>query len=148
MNKILFLICLSLLPFSMCRGKATITINGKVVEKVPYTIEANGILLKVTFDDETSVMTRMDETIVRFDESTDIKGISLPEFYRIKGEVGEQLHIDGLNHGDELILYSANGNQILSARANGSSINLNLCGYSSGLYIARIKNKAIKFIKK
>lgn len=130
-----------------CFAKTTITINNNVVEKAPYKIEAEGIYLRITFDDNSSIMSRMDDTIVKFEDPAGIKRICLPEYFILKSEVGNQVRIDGIKSGDTIILYSANGVMLSSCRSAGSSLTLDLSGYANGIYVLKVNNKSIKFTK-
>ena len=146
-KKFIILTWLSLFSLSLCSAKTKITINNNEIEKIPYKIEAVGIYLKVTFDDNSSIMSRMDDTIVRIDDPSGIKSVGIPEYYSYKNEVGDIVKIDGLKNGDNILLYSGKGVMLSSSRSDGNSLTLDMSKYASGIYVLKINNKSIKFIK-
>jgi hypothetical protein len=146
-RRIIILTWLCFFSLSICLAKTTITINNEELEKTPYKIEAIGINLRVIFDDNTSIISRMDDTIIRFDDPSGIKTIEIPEYYNFKKKLGSVVQIDGFNDGDFIHLYSGNGVLLFSTRSEGTSLTLDISGYTNGIYVLKINNKSIKFTK-
>ncbi len=146
-RRFIILTWLSIFSLSLCFAKTTITINNNEVEKAPYKIEAVGIYLRITFDDNSSIMSRMDDTIIRFNNSAGIERICMPDYFILKSEVGNQMKIEGLKSGDNILLYSGKGVLLSSSRSVGSSVIFDMSGYANGIYVLKINNKSIKFTK-
>ena len=92
-RRIIILTWLCFFSLSICLAKTTITINNEELEKTPYKIEAIGINLRVIFDDNTSIISRMDDTIIRFDDPSGIKTIEIPFIYILGMVFCSSLHV-------------------------------------------------------
>lgn len=147
--KIIFIIAtLCFLQQYECWSKSTLVINNKEVEKASYRIEAVGTYLKFTFEDATFVLGKMNDTLIFFDDETGVDSVVMPCFYNVKEEIHGILKIEGVPIGERITIYSANGNQQYSAFCHESSVSIDIGNFPKGVYIIRVNEQSIKFIKK
>lgn len=122
----------------------TLTINGEKVEKVVSRLTFDGDNVVLLLDD-TEVSYPMNDVEIAFSTTTSINGIST---FRINGLVDDVLNISGLTKDTVIAIYDTTGKKLVSAKADGDAMHVALRGFSSGVYIMKVGNSVVKFIKR
>ena len=150
-RKLLFAILLLSVTVQV-QSERLLKINGEVVEKVPVTItldymeEGNVI---VAFTDGTKVSCNMNRLEILPNEATAIRKFEDAQkgFFVIKGTVGDELRVEGVESGADVMIYSASGALLMKGKTNSSLYVTNVSRLQRGVYLLQIGKQAVKFIK-
>lgn len=143
---------LALLSVVMClpalvHAEGVLKVNGEAIDKALVRITASERNIVVTFDDGSQAAYPMNSSVVDFTGGAGIAALSKSQFYVARTVVPDQLQVEGLEAGDRLAVYSANGQLVSKATAEGTSHVVNVAGMAHGVYILRVNNTSVKFIK-
>ena len=64
-----------------------------------------------------------------------------------KSVVADQLQVEGVQAGDVLTVYNANGQLMRKVAAESTSQAIDVAGMAHGIYILKVNNTSVKFIK-
>ena len=132
---------------ALLHAEGVLKINGTPVEKTLVRIQASENNILVLFDDNTVAMYPMNSAVIDFTEGTGIATLNKTQFFVSKTVVSDQLHVEGLETGNILAIYNASGQLVSKAKAEAASHIFNVSGLAHGVYILRVNNNSIKFIK-
>lgn len=120
----------------------TLVINGEKVEKVVARITFEGDNAVLTFSDQSVLTTDMENVVLSFTPE-DLTAIGT-----IKNAVNKEFSIEGLEPGTEIIIYNADGKQVLTARASEDFTTLKMSSLKKGVYLMKAGKQVVKFIKR
>jgi len=120
-----------------------LTINGETVEKTVTRITFDGDNVVLHFGDETSSHD-MESVLLQFKKTDDIANIQTGF---VTGLVGDMLFVEGIESGAHLEVYSIQGMLCTEVVAAGNSAEIDMSGFNAGVYILRVGNQVVKFVK-
>lgn len=141
--KLFTMACLLTVAFSaQAKNVQTLIINGKKVEKV---------VARITFEGDNAVLTFSDQTVQTADMGS-VKLSFTPEdltaIGTVRNAVNKTFSIEGLEPGTEIIIYNADGKQVLTARASEALTILKMTSLKKGVYLMKAGKQVVKFIKR
>lgn len=148
MKKTFFTLCLMALLGGTTHAQEitqTITINGETVEQTAVQLAFSGDNVTLTYADRTTQTADMATVSITFNTSTGIGAISAFEY---RGLVDGQMNISGLNAGTQVCVYDNAGRQLFSQQATGSSMQMDATTLAPGVYVLRVGQQTVKFLKK
>ena len=119
----------------------SVVINGDSVEQTVTRMTFDGDNVVLTFDDNTTTTADMGTVSITFTTAT---GISPLSGYVLKAPVDGMLDRSNLPHGQEVMIYDANGKQLL--RTNRHQIDVK--SMKAGVYLLKTGSQIVKFIKR
>lgn len=122
----------------------TLTVNGQKVEKVVSQITFSGDNVVLHFDG-TEETYPMDDVQIDFTSGAGIGNIST---FKLNTFVDGQLNIAGLEAGTQVAVYDVSGKKLAHAQAEGESTLVNVDNLNSGVYILKVGNQIVKFVKR
>ena len=149
MKKIVMTVCLlcSMALGAWADATQTITVNGKTVTgKTVRSISFEGENAIVLYSDNSSETSPIEQVKISFAYST--TGIKNVSVFNFSGIVDGQLHLSGLKAGALIhVLDTAGRVQARAKAAEGETV-LDVNNLNSGVYMVRVGNQVIKFMKK
>ena len=141
--KLIAMACLLTFVMSAQAGNVqTLTINGEKVEK---------LVARITFEGDEAVLTFSDQTVQKADMES-VKLSFAPEdltaIGTIKNAVNKTFSIEGLEPGTEIIIYNADGKQVMKAHASEDSTILKTTSLKKGIYLMKAGRQVVKFVKR
>lgn len=148
MRKPLLILSL-LLGFSASFAETTLLLNGQAAEAVPSRAILNGDgSISLYFSDGTTASYDMNRvSVVDGEVELGLENILQKEIYAIKGLVGDQLLVEGLQGGERILLFAPDGRLLLSQVAEGPQSSLDLKATPAGCYLLRVNSQIFKFNK-
>lgn len=147
MKKTLLSLCLlALLSGSAWAQDVTqaITINGEPVEKTAVQLAFSGDNVTLTYSDQSTQTADMGVVSITFSTSTGIGSLTAFEY---KGLVDGWMSLGGLAAGTQVAIYDAAGHQLFAGKATGTEMQVDAASLQSGVYVLRVGNQAVKFLK-
>lgn len=124
----------------------TITINGETVEQIATKLTINGDKVIITYaSGDTSGEVDMESVVIKFSESTGIDAIGT---YQFNGIVDGVLNVGNITDGTPIVVYSTSGSVVASVKSAGSSVQIDINGQPSGIYLLKAGNQVVKFMKR
>lgn len=144
MRKLFFslatLLLLSAAPSQADTGQ-NVVINGETVTQAVTRMTFDGDNVVLTFDDNTTTTTDMGAVTITFTTTT---GFSPLSGYVLKAPVDGELILSNLPKGQEVIIFDANGKQLL--RTNRHQISVK--SMKAGIYLLKTESQIVKFVKR
>lgn len=151
-RKVLFVLILLLSLAVQAQSDRLLIINGEVIEKDPVTIaldyqEPGNVI--VEFTDGTKVSCNMNRLEFFPNGTTAIRNVERTKegFFVIKGALRDELRVEGIEAGAEVMIYSAGGTLLMKNKADSSPYVTNVSRLQRGVYLLRIGKLAVKFVK-
>lgn len=69
-------------------------------------------------------------------------------YYVFPNPVERELVLVGCNTGDEVVVYNMSGQELQKMKASNNDVKINVTSYAKGMYIVRINDVSLKFIKR
>lgn len=124
-----------------------VTINGVEVTKDAASITLSGDNAILRYTDGTTFTTDMSGLLVTFDDKT--KAQNTPaDYYLINTIVENELDINGMELCAEISIIATNGKIMLRQQADGTTAKINVSQLPTGVYLLKVNNQSIKFVKK
>ena len=138
---------LLLMAVTLCAGASNeVLINGNKAEKDAAKLEFDGDKAKVEYSDGSTFNYDMEEVEILF--TTTSSQNTVANFLKLNSVVTDELQISGLNGGENLLVCNTLGETLVSRKADCESVTIDLKGLSKGVYLLKIDNQSIKFLKK
>ena len=77
-----------------------------------------------------------------------IENMSLSHVALYPNPVDDLLHVEGVAPGAPVALYDMTGRMVLSIKAYGEEMSLDMSAFKRGVYLCRIQNKTYKIVKR
>lgn len=123
-----------------------VLINGNKAEKDAAKLEFDGDKAFVSYSDGSTFNYDMEQVEIMFTQTSARNTVN--SFLKLNSVVTDELHISGLNGGERLVVCNSLGEALVSTTANSEQVDLNLKSLANGVYLLKIDNQSIKFIKK
>ena len=141
--KLFTMACLLSVAFTAQAGNVqTLVINGEKVEKVVARITFEGDNVVLTFSDQTAQTADMENVKLSFTPE-DLTAIG-----SIRNAVNKTFAIEGLEPGTEILIYNADGKQVLTTHASEDLTILKMTSLKKGVYLMKAGKQVVKFIKR
>ena len=125
----------------------TITVNGQsVTGKTVASISFEGDNAVVKYSDNSTETSPIEQVKISFAYFT--TGIKTVSVFNFTGIVGGQLHLSGLKAGSLIQVFDTAGRVQARANAAEGDTVLDVNSLNSGVYMVRVGNQVIKFMKK
>ncbi len=118
-----------------------VVVNGETLVKVAARITFDGDNVTVWFNDNTSMTSDMNAVTITFSNPSSIRGLST---FQLKKEVDEQLSLEGLAPGTEVIVFDTAGKAQLCSKSNVIDVR----SLKSGIYMLKAGSQIVKFVKR
>ncbi len=126
-------------------GVQSITINGETVEKVATQLSFDGDNVILTYSDGTTQTVDMGTVQIAFSATNSIGTLSTFEY---KGIINGEMVVGGLPVGSSYAVYDTAGKQLFTGRVVSSETRLDVRQLRTGIYMLRIGNQVVKFVKR
>lgn len=149
MKKIVMTACLlcSMALGAWADATQTITVNGQsVTGKTVASISFEGDNAVVRYSDNSTETSPIEQVKISFAYST--TGIKTVSVFNFTGIVDGQLHLSGLKAGALIQVFDTAGRVQARAKAADGDTVLDVNSLNSGVYMVRVGNQVIKFMKK
>ncbi|MBP3717346.1 MAG: T9SS type A sorting domain-containing protein [Paludibacteraceae bacterium] len=144
-KKTLTTLLLMALTFS-ANADNEVLINGNKMEKDAAKLEFDGDKATIEYSDGSTFNYDMEEVEIYFTLTSSAKNAA--NFLKLNSVVTDEMQISGLNGSEKLEVRNTLGETLLSHKANAESVTLDLRTLSKGVYLLKLDNQSVKFIKK
>lgn len=144
-KKTLTTLLLMALTFS-ANADNEVLINGNKMEKDAAKLEFDGDKATIEYSDGSTFNYDMEEVEIYFTLTSSAKNAA--NFLKLNSVVTDEMQISGLNGSEKLEVRNTLGETLLSRKANAESVTLDLRTLSKGVYLLKLDNQSVKFIKK
>ncbi|MBO4332145.1 MAG: T9SS type A sorting domain-containing protein [Paludibacteraceae bacterium] len=144
-KKTLTTLLLMALTFS-ANADNEVLINGNKMEKDAAKLEFDGDKATIEYSDGSTFNYDMEEVEIFFTLTSSAKNAA--NFLKLNSVVTDEMQISGLNGSEKLEVRNTLGETLLSHKANAESVTLDLRTLSKGVYLLKLDNQSVKFIKK
>lgn len=144
-KKTLTTLLLMALTFS-ANADNEVLINGNKMEKDAAKLEFDGDKATIGYSDGSTFNYDMEEVEIYFTLTSSAKNAA--NFLKLNSVVTDEMQISGLNGSEKLEVRNTLGETLLSHKANAESVTLDLRTLSKGVYLLKLDNQSVKFIKK
>ncbi|MBR6105461.1 MAG: T9SS type A sorting domain-containing protein, partial [Paludibacteraceae bacterium] len=100
----------------------------------------------IEYSDGSTFNYDMEEVEIYFTLTSSAKNAA--NFLKLNSVVTDEMQISGLNGSEKLEVRNTLGETLLSHKANAESVTLDLRTLSKGVYLLKLDNQSVKFIKK
>lgn len=118
-----------------------LTVNGEIVEKVVTRITFEGDSVVLAFYDTSSQRADMEQVKIVFENSTGINGLSA---YAVKSPVDEKIDLANIPADADIVIFDAGGKKLLATKKH----TLDVKGLKPGVYVLKVANQIVKFVKR
>jgi nitrogen fixation protein FixH len=119
----------------------SLIINGEKVAKAVAKITFDGDNVVLHFSDATQQTTDMGGVVITFADPTAIQSLTA---FQLKGIVNGQLNLQNVREGATINVYDAAGRQVVSTRQS----QIDLSRQKAGVYVLKVDNHVVKFVKR
>lgn len=123
-----------------------VLINGNKADKDAAKIEFDGDKAIVAFTDGSTFNYDMEEVEIVFTKTS--TPLNKGGFLQLNNVVDDEMQISGLTGGENLQICNTLGEVLLSKKAESENVTLDLKTIAKGVYLLKIDNQSIKFVKK
>jgi nitrogen fixation protein FixH len=119
----------------------SLIINGETVAKTVAKITFDGDNVVLYFSDTTQQSADMGGVVITFADPTAIQSLTA---FQLKGIVNGQLNLQNVREGATINVYDAAGRQVVSTRQS----QIDLSRQKAGVYVLKVDNHVVKFVKR
>jgi len=124
-----------------------VMINGSSVQKLASKVTFDGDNAVVKFTDGEMRTLDMESVLIEFSSTTGLPMTDV-SFFSATTVVESSLLVSGLTIGSDLSIFSMDGKMLVSQKVNSTEFSYDVSDYKSDVYLLKIDNQVIKFIKK